>query len=271
MLSSKPKLHSCFTTSWARLNPFNLDVEMCLNLIDDPGIFDSAPTLAKAITEFGRQENMCYVFSNCAIMNGKLLTHLEAGVTVLPNLWKQALKVDYTIGIFPKATIIPYTQVRYWILTNLWNRAIPSFWKNNELAAKVAIMKAVMGEHAMRYWRGESGHAKMGVTWLHSGAAGTGKTYVLKLINALLGKGFPMVALSGSSTPVAIQILLKYVSNSSACIDDYVPPRGPDLAYQQLVRQIFDQTSRNIGGENARSYKCTPCEILLRIWPRAGL
>ena len=123
-------------------------------------------------------------------------------------------------------------------------------------------MKAVMGEHAMRYWRGESGHAKMGVTWLHSGAAGTGKTYVLKLINALLGKGFPMVALSGSSTPVAIQILLKYVSNSSACIDDYVPPRGPDLAYQQLVRQIFDQTSRNIGGENARSYKCNSTAIV---------
>ena len=254
-LVSQHKLQSCFSSAWPRLVAANLEVPHYMNLLTDQTIFETPPTVSQAITQFGRQPNKAYVLSNCAIMSGQLMTHTAASLSIMPNVWR-LMGLMITPSMFPKIIQIPYTQVRYWVLTQLWNDVMPKFWKNNELQAKAALMMAIMGVHASRYWAGESGIAKMAVTWLHSAAAGTGKTYCLKLINAMLGKGFPMHALSGSSTTVAQQTHLVAIADSPLTLDDYVMNERRDTNEPMLttVRQIFDCTARLIGGQNAQAY-----------------
>ena len=254
-LKTQHALQLCFSTAWPRLIAANLEVNHYMNLLTDQTIFDTPPTVSQAITRFGRQPGKDYVFYNCAIRSGELMTHTAASLSIMPNVWR-LMGLNITPSMFPKIIQIPYTQVRYYILTQLWNDIMPKFWKNNELQAKAALMMAIMGVHASRYWAGESGQAKMAVTWLHSAAAGTGKTYVLKLINAILGKGFPMHAMSGSSTYVAQQTVLVALADSPLTLDDYVMHEGRDSNEPMLltVRHIHDCTARHVAGSNAQAY-----------------
>lgn len=254
-LKTQHTLQQSFSTAWPRLIAANLEVNHYMNLLTDQTIFDTPPTVSQAITRFGRQPGKDYVFYNCAIRSGELMTHTAASLSIMPNVWR-LMGLNITPSMFPKIIQIPYTQVRYYILTQLWNDIMPKFWKNNELQAKAALMMAIMGVHASRYWAGESGQAKMAVTWLHSAAAGTGKTYVLKLINAILGKGFPMHAMSGSSTYVAQQTVLVALADNPLTLDDYVMNEGRDSNEPMLltVRHIHDCTARHVAGSNAQAY-----------------
>ena len=213
------------------------------------------PVPKSVIVRFGRQPDKVFVAGNCAFKDGLFLSHAEAGVAIVPQYFEE---FNLSRKDYPRHIIIQYPHVRYAIGVNIWNKFMPAFFKNNLMSARASLAVAVMGLHASKFWKGQSGVGHgMPFAWIASREAGTGKTEAVSLAHSLLG--FHRSALvSGDITKPAMFERLSLQSDLTVIIDDVVfgqqAQSGESRAYSQLGRAIFDRTSRAVMNKTRLPY-----------------
>ena len=85
------------------------------------------PRITRIVTHFGRQPNSkLFVFGNCCYANGKLYSHEEAGVTVLPHMFGgKEVVIPVPLAKFPKLLLVPQDWVRYTFFVDFWTFILP--------------------------------------------------------------------------------------------------------------------------------------------------
>ena len=242
-IASSQQLKALINNAWSKLLAMNLEVDMFLNVLSEM----HSPDPITAITHFGQQDSGVFVAGNICFKDGLLLSHEEARVAVINPYFASK---HCQQSMYPLIKIVPYPHVRYTIHISMWNDIYPSFFGVNEMAAKAVLCMGIMALHADKFWAGQAGLAKFPVGLAISDMAGTGKTIALSTVQALVGMNrVPLMA--GSSTHVAMQTRLGLFRDGMLCVDDYVPPPGKDKQMAELVRQVFERSSRQIGGDGA--------------------
>ena len=213
---------------------------------------DRCPTTG-VITRWGKQVEGTWVFANIAHKNGELLDLKDAGFGYSVSYFNNNPVLPMNRANFPRLVIIPFPHVRYQIGVNMWHNLMPAIFINNELPAKATFAATVLGLHADRLWKGESGLFKgMPVTWLYSKHHGTGKTAASYLGQAIAGRWSEPLMAGDASKPITAE-KLSSMQNLTLFIDDYVPPKEKGVATSRVLsqesRMFYEGAARCVSGK----------------------
>ena len=202
------------------------------------------------ISRWGKQPDGWWVMQNIAFKGGVLMSVEDSGHAIAPGFFNKNPNCPMPSTDFPRITIIPFDHVRFMLGYELWNRLMPAFFVNNEIPAKFVFAMAVLGMHADRLWKGESGVGHgCPVGWFHSPEQGSGKTEAMLLAHSMLGL-YNRSLWAGDATKSVTFEATSMDSCLMKFIDDYVPSdRSESKIMQQLIRSIYDCTQRAVTGK----------------------
>ena len=80
------------------------------------------------ISRFGRQSSGMFVAGNIAFQGGRIFSHAEAKVAIMPNYFDEAI-MPIPRSDFPRHIIIPFPHVRYTIGLGAWTNLLPRFFR----------------------------------------------------------------------------------------------------------------------------------------------
>ena len=183
-LKSPQEVKAAFQSAHAKLqaDAFTPEMLSCyLNSIEQPNP-------SAVIVRWGKQASGWWVLHNCAFRDGEMDSVEGSGHAIAPAYFNRNPHYPMPTHDFPKIIVIPFKHVRYVIGLDFWAYVMPAFFQNNEQPAKAVFALAVLGLHADRCWKGETGIGHgMPVGWIHSPEHGTGKTEAMRAGHAMLG------------------------------------------------------------------------------------
>ena len=217
-----------------------------LNALEQP-----QPTLS--ITHFGRQQTRkdLWVGGNVCLRGGKLVTHSEAGVTILPQYFLGSTEVPVPVAAYPRFIQIPMPHLRYQIFVRMWTGLMPHFFLDNLMQARAVLATVIFGMQSDKIWGGETGFGHgMPFAWVWSTEPNTGKTEACLMGQGLLGLSHvPLMA--GESTKPALYEKLSTQSCMTLIVDDVVLGTGgvgqtSSKKFSEIGRTIYDRVSRTV-------------------------
>ena len=233
-------LHVCF-------KPDSLSPEMLacyLNSLDQP------PPV-NVIVRWGKQPDGWFVMANCAFKGGQITSVEDSGHAVAPSFFNKNPNCPMPTSNFPRLVICPFPHVRYMLGCRMWNKLMPSFFLNNEVAAKFVFALGILGLHADDCWKGETGVSHgMPIGWAFSREQGSGKTEASLLIHSTLGLGGRPLW-GGDATKSVTFEALNMESGLMKFVDDWVPSADhkDSKAMAQQVRAFYDCVARAVTGK----------------------
>lgn len=190
-----------------------------------------------------------FVVGNCAYQNGKYLTHEEAGISVVADIFVKHPISPWALDRFPKVVIIHEPHVRYHIGARLFNDIFPRFFLNNTMPAFAVFCTALIHQHSSEIWQGASGVGHgVPIGWACSSSPGSGKTEAALLAASISGLSQQMLA--GDTTKAALLEKATLQSDSSVIVDDVVLKKPARLAdYADICRMMYDRGTRTVSGK----------------------
>ncbi|KAL3912742.1 MAG: hypothetical protein SGPRY_008232 [Prymnesium sp.] len=123
---------------------------------------------------------------------------------------------------------------------------------NNTMQARAVFAAGVMGLYASKLWGGESGFGHgCPITWAYSLEPNTGKTEAMLAVNSMYGF-HTRSPCSGDSTKSALFERATQQADLSVTVDDVVIPQGESRTLQQIIRALYDCSTRAVTGKIRR-------------------
>ena len=217
------------------------------------------PFITSAVIEaFGKQpKSDIWVLSNCAFTVGpngpNVFPIAESGHRFVPNVFTQHKFSPMEEESFPKGTIVPFPWLRWIIFCYGYNNLFPQMFENNVMAARISLAHIVQhGAHYKNWLKGDSGIGRnFPAAYLQSPDPGTGKTEILKTMNAIMC-GPLKELISGDATKIGLWEQVIQLMGMTICVDDYVDSAetrfgrdSPEAdAFNKILRAIHDGTGR---------------------------
>jgi hypothetical protein len=112
------------------------------------------PRITRVVTHFGRQPNSSlFVFGNTCYARGKLYSHEEAGITVLPHMFGgKEVVIPMPLAKFPKLLLVEQEWVRYAFFVDFYANILPGQFLNNTMQAKATFALGVMQLQTSKFW-----------------------------------------------------------------------------------------------------------------------
>ena len=217
------------------------------------------PYLTSSVIEaFGKQpKSDIWVLSNCAFTVGpngpNVFPIADSTHRFVPTVFLNNKHSPMEEESFPKQRIIPFPWLRWIIFCYGYNNLLPAMFENNGTAAKISLAHIVQhGAHYKNWLAGESGIGRnCPVAYLQSPDPGTGKTEVLKTMNAIMC-GPDQEIIAGDATKIGLWEQIIQFLGMTRCVDDYVDSvetrfgrDSPEAdTFNKILRAIHDGTGR---------------------------
>ena len=232
-----------FQNAHGSLKAFHLTVDMFASY---QSTFQQ-PMNDRVITKFGLQPDGIFVAGNCCYGMGRFYTLKEKNIEIVPQFFEQQL-MPIPRSHYAKHIIIPFPHVRYALAVEFWNKTIPSFFANNLVQARAVMCIAAMGLHVDRFWDGQTGLGHgFPIAWVYSLMPNTGKTEACLNAHSMLGFGHRGLV-AGDVTKAALFERVSQQCGLTTIVDDVVVS-GDSRMYSQIVRALYDQTTRMVMGK----------------------
>ena len=186
------------------------------------------PYLTSSVIEaFGKQpKSDIWVLSNCAFTAADRPKRLPDRRVRPPLRAERLLEHKYSPmeeESFPKQTIIPFPWLRWIIFCYGYNNLFPAMFENNDKVAKISLAHIVQhGAHYKNWLAGESGIGRnFPAAYLQSPDPGTGKTEILKTMNAIMCGPLKKLT-AGDATKIGLWEQIIQMMGMTVCVDDFV-------------------------------------------------
>ena len=147
-----------------------------------------------------------------------------------------------------------------------YNSLLPKVFLNNTMQAKATFAAGVMGLYASKLWSGESGFGHgCPITWLYSPEPNTGKTEAMLAVNSMLGF-HTRSPCSGDSTKAALFERTSQQADLSVTVDDVVVPQGESRTFAQIIRALYDCSTRTVTGKVRRPKSTAMFTVRFLVW-----
>ncbi len=210
------------------------------------------PEVTRVATNFGRQKNSdLFVMGNVCFQKGQVMPHEEAGITLLPAYFSTGINglLPVRQDEFPRIMVVPQPWIRYGFFMRTFVEDMPNMFHNNYIPALAAVASAMMHMQYTKYTSGQALNKCCFASYLHSSAAGTGKSEICSFINGLVGQTYRGMWVGAMGTMPAVMARLKQQSCLSLALDEIVMrdqknDKDYSVKLKHLVHSVYDQTVR---------------------------
>ena len=227
------------------------------------------PPCQYVVSNFGRQpDSRVMFFANCTYEDGIVRPHEGSSYSLISDVFND---IDAPTRIdpanYPELCIIPQHHVRWFILCRMWHNTLPEVFKDNVDAAKNAFSACIAHLFYGELIKNGLNNA-VPVPILYSPEGHTGKTYVLKLINAFMGWK-PTLKIGAMNTAPAISYSMSHLqADLTYTMDELVMRRTARLdnpKLKNIIHLSFQAGARAVCGkdtEQCRSQLCATTNII---------
>lgn len=227
------------------------------------------PSVQLVVSNFGRQpDSRVMFFANCIYESGVVMPHEGSGFSLVSEVFNDIGKpTRIDPKNYPEICIIKQHHVRWFILHKMWRFVLPQVCLDNVDAAKNAFAAAMT--HLFYGELIENGlNNAVPAPILYSPEGSTGKTYVLKLINAFMGWK-PQIKVGAMNTAPAISYAMSHLqADLTYTMDELLlrkSAKNDNAKLKNVIHLTFQAGERavcNKETEICRSQLCATTNII---------